>query len=78
MLTAIEESSSNREVVSQHNAFTIVTEICWFGPNKINSAKFTVQYSVPYSVNILCVFWCHTQTLFIAFADTGKDISGYD
>jgi hypothetical protein len=29
---AIEESSSNREVVSQHNAFTIVTEIFWLGP----------------------------------------------
>jgi hypothetical protein len=63
----IEESSSNHKVVSQHDGFTIVTEICWSGPNKIDSAKFTVQYSVPHSVNI-CVFWCHTQTLFIAFA----------
>jgi len=53
---AIEELSSNCEVVSQHNAFTIVTEICLFGPNKIDSAKFTVQYSVPFSVNI-CVYF---------------------
>jgi hypothetical protein len=59
---AIEESSSNSEVVSQHNAFTIATEICWFGPNKIDSAKFTVQYSVPYSVNI-CVYFGVTPIL---------------
>jgi hypothetical protein len=53
---AIEESSSNHKVVTQHNAFTIVTEICWFGPKKIDSAKCTVQYSVPYSVNIYVYF----------------------